>query len=1207
MTSRETARNDQVQRWKTSCLEASSTVSREELQADAETFFRQSTSDQTSQEQTPTNVSFHEQALAYLIQELGPAFVHQQHSRRLMALYVLSGALKGCKHVPLSLRTKGLLIPFLLGHSGPIDSDDQDFEDYESLIRDIALQTLSSLVLIPTAFGAVSREEQVKSLVLVLESATKAVQLRCALPESEEDHDPYGFQRRPPSQDMRGGLSLLPRSKRAVCFQLLQDTTSGVANTTLDTQTVSAPVQRSMVKFARFVSNCLLGESDPRCLQQLLRLIHSVQTSFHPFFKTCQAQDTIFPTEEVFDVVSQYFPIQFTPPPNDIHGITREGLHSDLLHVLTFTAYDKVAVDFHRPLMVQLSTELFMEQFLPDEEMPGPLDKLEALEALSVLLFPTTGSSPLSLLEPSVMTSLANAMKQTHDEASLGVSQGGQAGSENKNLADQSRIFVAKLAFQLELLPNKGLWEAFVADTLQRHSPTLKKSPSNGKASIAYMACLASSGGSRTLRSSLSLGMEPLLDFLETRMDDNEDTAVATHGIGAFLSSCRVAVDRAVENGVTLHPHPLEAHSGRLASLLLDAFENAGLSESIKVGAARALECFLNVALEEQVQEETLQRICSFLNRLLALLANTTESSHDYGLILGNLLGVSLKVRSQGESKLLLYNETLEQCIKDQVYGQLLQAVGQGVEDVSRKHYLGVLAKASSNGVDVAGPIMGSCLDILSDTLQSKGLIAAVQPAATVKHLLSHGGETSIRAYHDSPQVSNVFDSLESFARTRARPELRISIIKLSLPESDEERQRLSTELQAAKTIVASLLPAYKQFVPPQILIQLLKTVSDSLPPLSQIDNFKLSTLLPFLGESLRVYCENKPTSEEADATVIRSTASSMMNDLADIVTSTDFDQDTRSVALSCLREIIIVAEPSEDCLVAQIVKSVISPVLCSTVDSTKVHDSLYFLATLGSAAASRGGSSGKNADVIADFLLTVAAKGNAPIPFSESSGTFDTGVYDHPKSVELITASAYGSMLLLSAPTPIPRQRLTHASFRYLEEGSKTLSGDAPTSSIPIGILAIASHIMCTTDIAAMNTSTLTNARSVLLRGLQSGLFQPVNSGEEKLPISAKNQVLVAILKILTMVRQDQSELVMPIATGLLRVYAMCDTSKEITCKLLALQCLDALAKMPNVKSKVSTVQPAVVALLAAATNHPKGVLRQAAAEVRNTWYVLE
>ena len=80
-----------------------------------------------------------------------------------------------------------------------------------------------------------------------------------------------------------------------------------------------------------------------------------------------------------------------------------------------------------------------------------------------------------------------------------------------------------------------------------------------------------------------------------------------------------------------------------------------------------------------------------------------------------------------------------------------------------------------------------------------------------------------------------------------------------------------------------------------------------------------------------------------------------------------------------------------------------------------------------------------------------------------------------------------------------------------------------------------------------------------------------------------------------------------MTLVTGLLRAYAISDPSSEVACKLLALQALEGMARMEGAKVSAITVRPAVVEVLASAMNHPSGLLRQAAVDVRNAWYVLD
>lgn len=67
-----------------------------------------------------------------------------------------------------------------------------------------------------------------------------------------------------------------------------------------------------------------------------------------------------------------------------------------------------------------------------------------------------------------------------------------------------------------------------------------------------------------------------------------------------------------------------------------------------------------------------------------------------------------------------------------------------------------------------------------------------------------------------------------------------------------------------------------------------------------------------------------------------------------------------------------------------------------------------------------------------------------------------------------------------------------------------------------------------------------------------------------------------------------------------------MSDPVSEISCKMLALQGLEELSHLEGARSSTVDIKPAVVAVLAAAMNHPSGLLRQAAVDVRNAWYVL-
>jgi hypothetical protein len=78
-------------------------------------------------------------------------------------------------------------------------------------------------------------------------------------------------------------------------------------------------------------------------------------------------------------------------------------------------------------------------------------------------------------------------------------------------------------------------------------------------------------------------------------------------------------------------------------------------------------------------------------------------------------------------------------------------------------------------------------------------------------------------------------------------------------------------------------------------------------------------------------------------------------------------------------------------------------------------------------------------------------------------------------------------------------------------------------------------------------------------------------------------------------------------VVKGLLRAYASSDPTTEVSCKLLALQALEGMAHLDGAKDTTAAIQAAVVSILVAATNHPSSLLRQAAVDVRNAWFLLD
>uniref|UniRef100_A0A8C6EBD5 MMS19 nucleotide excision repair protein n=1 Tax=Moschus moschiferus TaxID=68415 RepID=A0A8C6EBD5_MOSMO len=102
------------------------------------------------------------------------------------------------------------------------------------------------------------------------------------------------------------------------------------------------------------------GEKDPRNLLVAFRIVYDLISrdySLGPF------------VEELFEVTSCYFPIDFTPPPNDPHGIQREDLILSLRAVLAST-----------PRFAEFLLPLLIEK-VDSEILSAKLDSLQTLNA----------------------------------------------------------------------------------------------------------------------------------------------------------------------------------------------------------------------------------------------------------------------------------------------------------------------------------------------------------------------------------------------------------------------------------------------------------------------------------------------------------------------------------------------------------------------------------------------------------------------------------------------------------------------------------------------------------------------------------------------------------------------------------------------------------------------------------------------------------
>ncbi|TFJ84477.1 hypothetical protein NSK_004462 [Nannochloropsis salina CCMP1776] len=137
--------------------------------------------------------------------------------------------------------------------------------------------------------------------------------------------------------------------------------TEGEGNATTSGAAVPASLLDMQDEFVTGVIECIEGEKDPRCLILCLNIISRMQVIFPA------ASDAHI--EALFDITACYFPITFTPPPNDPYGITPDVLSHALREALT-----------RRPSMAEFLLPLLVDK-LTSTHVPA---KLEALLTLQV-------------------------------------------------------------------------------------------------------------------------------------------------------------------------------------------------------------------------------------------------------------------------------------------------------------------------------------------------------------------------------------------------------------------------------------------------------------------------------------------------------------------------------------------------------------------------------------------------------------------------------------------------------------------------------------------------------------------------------------------------------------------------------------------------------------------------------------------------------
>lgn len=191
-------------------------------------------------------------------------------------------------------------------------------------------------------------------------------------------------------------------------------------------------LQEMGADFAFGVAQSMEAEKDPRCLLLCLDVVRTILARFDDRVEAAM--------EELFEVTACYYPITFTPPPNDPHGITKAQLVNALR-----------AVFCARVTLARFVIPLLLEK-LSSSLVDAKLDALATLRACFA-------SYPV----PCMTTWLREIADSMFAEATT-AQDGGVASQALLTLNALARL----LALHVRSSGDRGVWESSVEPLLQR-------------------------------------------------------------------------------------------------------------------------------------------------------------------------------------------------------------------------------------------------------------------------------------------------------------------------------------------------------------------------------------------------------------------------------------------------------------------------------------------------------------------------------------------------------------------------------------------------------------------------------------------------------------------------------------------------------------------------------------------------------------------
>ncbi|OWZ17052.1 MMS19 nucleotide excision repair protein [Phytophthora megakarya] len=370
----------------------------------------------------------------------------------------------------------------------------------------------------------------------------------------------------------------LGQAMRKMCFDLMQLALAQptVAELLLDSVPPSGDAQDASVddaeqsedlgrQFAQTFLSAMEGEKDPRNLLLCMQVARTLLSKLEAVFSRSDAL-----LQQYFDIVSCYFPIIFTPPPNDPYGITSEGLILSLRHA--FAASDLLA-----PLVLP-----FLLKKLASTVVEAKLD------ALQTLVFCGERYSVNALLLQ--MHAVATAL---YDEVLDGEKQ--EVIAEARQAISRFSGVVARARAQ-DTPGAAYAWSKFVVEMTARAAGELRQHAADSMVSVSAGQVLAALGHDSAMSFGhvLKIAVPLLVEQLENENSGSESVPSKCEAALARILLLVNTIDREIDQSG--QAQPMRPHAPVLIDALVN-FLSSDQDNQAKQGSSPTARCVAVEAL----------------------------------------------------------------------------------------------------------------------------------------------------------------------------------------------------------------------------------------------------------------------------------------------------------------------------------------------------------------------------------------------------------------------------------------------------------------------------------------------------------------------------------------------------------------------------------------------------------------------------------